>query len=284
MSLVRPQNIVELREALVKETGDYSLVGVDGNGDPDYTVDAGADYWIDKGILALCDLAPNLIGDTGQEFTLAVGEHVLALTRCNEVSYVRVTDPDGNEIVVERKEYQWLRDNYKKPLGTVEHGAPEYWALAAEGSVISPTAPVGTQAALQFFVSILAGGTPLVSMTGKFAYPPVMENSLLVAQTTAPSMAVSVNEGACLISGIPVRRSAAANTATMVAPVANPRIDRIVISSAGVVSIVEGTEAAAPVAPATPSGHFSLATVLHAVGEATILNAAITNNPTWCNL
>ena len=65
----------------------------------------------------------------------------------------------------------------------------------------------------------------------------------------------------------------------------NPRIDRVVATvddtyytgalSSVVFSVVAGTPAVSPVAPATPTNSISLATVPVANGAASILNASI---------
>lgn len=67
---------------------------------------------------------------------------------------------------------------------------------------------------------------------------------------------------------------AAQNTATIVAPTTHPRIDRVVIGRLdGVVSVVAGTEAASPSAPAIPAGKLPICRV-----TLQTTTTAITNN------
>ncbi len=57
------------------------------------------------------------------------------------------------------------------------------------------------------------------------------------------------------------------------------RIDRIVVGTDGVIDYVKGTASSSPTAPATPSNHVSLGTVLVPSGTTAILNQHI--NRTW---
>lgn len=75
--------------------------------------------------------------------------------------------------------------------------------------------------------------------------------------------------------------SVAQQTATFVAPVTNPRIDRIVIDAlTGIYSIIAGTEAASPTAPAITAGKLPCAQVALSVGITQITNALITDERT----
>src|SRR5690606_33042039 len=72
-------------------------------------------------------------------------------------------------------------------------------------------------------------------------------------------------------------------TATIVAPVTDPRIDRIVLvadpddGSYGQVEVVEGTEDAAPVAPDVPEGRLPLARLSLSSGQTAIESGHITD-------
>lgn len=75
--------------------------------------------------------------------------------------------------------------------------------------------------------------------------------------------------------------SVAQQTATFVAPVTNPRIDRIVIDMVtGIYSIIAGTEAASPAAPAITAGKLPCAQVSLSVGITQITNVLITDERT----
>lgn len=67
-------------------------------------------------------------------------------------------------------------------------------------------------------------------------------------------MTVIVDAGFVFV-GTTLTEAAAQITPTITAPTVNPRIDRAVVDQAtGAVSIVTGTEAASPSAPAIPTG------------------------------
>lgn len=97
---------------------------------------------------------------------------------------------------------------------------------------------------------------------------------------SAPDMTVRIDPGHFFISTALIS-VAAQNSALITAPVTNPRIDRIVISSNdGLVSVITGTEAASPVPPAMPStgNVFLVADVYLTTGMTEITDSSITDN------
>lgn len=97
------------------------------------------------------------------------------------------------------------------------------------------------------------------------------------AQAT-PNMTVALAAGA-LLQGTTLTEVAAQSTGSITAPVTHPRVDRVVIDRAtGAASVVAGTEAASPSAPAIPSGKLPVARVALTVGMTAITNAAITDD------
>lgn len=96
------------------------------------------------------------------------------------------------------------------------------------------------------------------------------------AQTT-PDMTVVLDAGA-LFNGTVLTEMLAQNTATITAPTTNLRIDRIVVdSTTGAVSIVTGTEASSPTAPAIPLGKLPVARVVLSPSTTAITNDLITD-------
>ncbi|MHC1701479.1 MAG: hypothetical protein AB9900_10930 [Humidesulfovibrio sp.] len=92
-----------------------------------------------------------------------------------------------------------------------------------------------------------------------------------------PNMTVRLEAGA-ILSGVTLTEVAAQSTGTITAPVTHPRIDRVVIDRiTGAVSVVEGTEAASPAAPAIPTGKLPVAQVLLATDTTAITNADLTD-------
>lgn len=94
-------------------------------------------------------------------------------------------------------------------------------------------------------------------------------SQLLVHQQSTPGMTVHVENGVCFVGATKVA-FAGGNSPTFTAPVSNPRIDLLVISSAGALSIIQGTEAASPVAPAYSEVKLTLAEIYNVVGETQI--------------
>lgn len=95
------------------------------------------------------------------------------------------------------------------------------------------------------------------------------------AQDT-PDMTVQVAAGA-IQNGRTLTSKAAQNTGTITAPSVNPRIDRVVIDSLGVVSVITGAEAGSPSAPAITPDQVSVAQILLATTDTEIVNSQITD-------
>ena len=139
-------------------------------------------------------------------------------------------------------------------------------------SGISPTAKpeqpdFTTQNATQYTASIDASINAQARLGWMFAPH---------AQDT-PNMTVRLEAGA-LFDGTTLTEVAAQSTATITAPSTHPRIDRVVVDKlTGVVSVVAGTEASSPSAPAIPAGKLPVAQVLLTVGKTSITNADLTD-------
>lgn len=94
---------------------------------------------------------------------------------------------------------------------------------------------------------------------------------------TIPNMTVIVDPGA-VMNGTTLTEKTSQTSAAITAPVTNPRIDRIVgDSSTGVISVVTGTPAGSPAAPAIPAGKFPIAQVLVTVAMTAITDDDITD-------
>lgn len=96
-------------------------------------------------------------------------------------------------------------------------------------------------------------------------------------EQSTPGMTVRVEAG-YIWDGQTLTEVAAQNTATITAPVTNPRIDRIVVDClTGAVSVVAGSESASPSAPALPAGKWPVAQVALATSTTAITNNLITD-------
>lgn len=101
--------------------------------------------------------------------------------------------------------------------------------------------------------------------------------SFVPHQETIPVMTVRLEAGA-LWDGESLTEISAQSTGTIVAPTVDPRIDRTVVDrETGVVSVVTGTEAPSPVAPAVPVKKLPNSQISLIVGQTTIVNQDITD-------
>lgn len=100
------------------------------------------------------------------------------------------------------------------------------------------------------------------------------------ADPDAPNMTVKVDAGRVMAFGSVV--SVAQQTSgTITAPVGNPRIDRVVIDAAtGVASIITGTPAGSPTAPAITAGKLPCAQILLQTSSTSITDSMITDERT----
>jgi len=94
-------------------------------------------------------------------------------------------------------------------------------------------------------------------------------SQLLAHQQTTPNMTLKVEKGIAYIGSTQVN-FAGGNSPTFTAPTTNPRIDLLVIDSSGVLSIVQGTEAATPSPPTYPVDKIPICEVYLSVGTTAI--------------
>lgn len=100
------------------------------------------------------------------------------------------------------------------------------------------------------------------------------------AETNPIALKTVVDAGSLFVNGGLVANAAQTMTHSAADPT-NPRIDRVVIDAlTGAASILAGTPAGSPVAPAIPSGKFPVAQVLITANMTVIGNSAITDERT----
>lgn len=96
-------------------------------------------------------------------------------------------------------------------------------------------------------------------------------------QAAYPNMTVLVDSGRSIKADGTLISQAQQTTAAFTAPVTNPRIDRIVIDQlTGAISVIAGTPAASPTAPAITAGQRPCAQVLLQTTSTSITNSMIT--------
>lgn len=99
-------------------------------------------------------------------------------------------------------------------------------------------------------------------------------------EAATPDMTVIV-DGGKILTGQDVVVNGQQTSATIVAPSADPRIDRVVGDLVtGVISIITGTEAASPLVPTIIPGRFPICQILLATDTTEITNVDITDERT----
>lgn len=98
-------------------------------------------------------------------------------------------------------------------------------------------------------------------------------------EQAVPAMTVRIDAGIIYSSSTKtVAEVAAQNSAVITAPSSNPRIDRVVVDrTAGTVSVITGSEAASPSAPAIAGDVVPIAQIALTVGMTEIANTDITD-------
>lgn len=111
---------------------------------------------------------------------------------------------------------------------------------------------------------------------------------LKVTAQSSPNLTVQIAAGTCFIAGVLAGDlDGVGSLSGFAAPSANPRIDIVQISNAGVISRKAGTENASPTAPTVDAGNMVLAQVYNRVGQTSIKNTSdgsngyITDARTW---
>lgn len=94
-------------------------------------------------------------------------------------------------------------------------------------------------------------------------------SQLLAHEQATPDLTLKVEKGVYYVGNTRVD-FAGGDSPSFTAPTTNPRIDLLVIDSAGVLSRVVGTEAASPTAPAYPADKLVICEVYNRVGQTTI--------------
>lgn len=115
------------------------------------------------------------------------------------------------------------------------------------------------------------------NIDGAFAILSRIAKNFQVRAQDVPGMSVYVEPGSVL-NGTTLIEKVFQESDPISAPTTNPRIDRVVLNSTtGDISVVTGSEAATPIAPAIPSGDVPLAQIALYVGQISITNEDITD-------
>ena len=141
----------------------------------------------------------------------------------------------------------------------------------------------GTNPVATFALPLSTGGsvqdptTYKGNIDGAFSVMQRIADSFAPHQTGTPAMTVRIDAGHSF-DGTNLTEIAAQVTGTITAPVSNPRIDRVVVDrTTGVISVVTGTPAGSPTAPAVGANKCPVARVLVQTSSAVITNSMITD-------
>lgn len=93
--------------------------------------------------------------------------------------------------------------------------------------------------------------------------------TLLATKQSSPNMTLLIQAGSVFFGTTKVDY-AGGNTGSFTAPVGNPRIDLVYITSGGTITILQGTAAASPVPPTTPAGVITICHVYLRTGTTAI--------------
>ncbi len=119
--------------------------------------------------------------------------------------------------------------------------------------------------------TLLFGG-----ISGDFILDEGTGTELQVVAQDPPGLAVNVMPGFAIVSrcfaGIDTVQ-AIPDANPFVPPTSNSRIDILVMSQEGTITVIGGTESANPAVPATPAMTMKLAEIVHRVGETSIKDA-----------
>lgn len=100
---------------------------------------------------------------------------------------------------------------------------------------------------------VAAGDTGRITQYNNLRKDAAGAATLLAGQQTSPNMTVKVESGSVYFGASKVDY-AGGNSPTLTAPVGNPRIDLLYITSGGVLTVLQGTAAASPTPPTAPAG------------------------------
>lgn len=132
---------------------------------------------------------------------------------------------------------------------------------------------VGQDATSALLVQMLGGDIT----TARVIVPRTYEGGtggfhLQVIAQAAPDMTVVFKAGGGIVLGEPIVRISDVNSATLIAPTGNDRIDVVEIAQDGAWNILTGTEAGVPSAPTVTAGSAKDAEIYHPVGTVHIDN------------
>jgi len=121
----------------------------------------------------------------------------------------------------------------------------------------------------------LVGGSTKIT-EGLGSLPRAM--AALVSEQTSPNMTLKVNPFAIAVLDSVISYTGG-NTATLTAPVTNPRIDLVVYSTTGsAIAVRAGSEGVSPSEPTPTTGDIVLCSIYHRVGETTLRERDISPN------
>jgi len=118
-------NLLEVRTRLVKQSGRTDLVGVTA-GAPDYTIDNGADVYINEAQRELCWRYPWLCSESHATASLGIGAYTVAPVALRQAQRVQISD--GTTVTpLTEKAQAYLEAYYAVPFSEITSGTPSDW-------------------------------------------------------------------------------------------------------------------------------------------------------------
>jgi hypothetical protein len=122
-------NLLQIRQKLVVLSGRQDLASTSPESMDLCDIDAGADFFIQAASRALDREQENATTESWFEKSLAVGDYLVDLEDCRNISQVWYVNSDGEEVKLDWLLFEELRsEDYYPMLGSTTSGAPLNWS------------------------------------------------------------------------------------------------------------------------------------------------------------
>ena len=203
----------------------------------------------------------------GAEFpTLGVGDYC----------YVRIGSDASNEVV---KVTAKSTDTFTCVATTGAWAAGTQVALTVSSEMLRVFAQNTDTQIIGMAIARMRGLTASDSGVFMAHGDKTVDDDLKVVAQSSPNMTVKVKVGSCVVLGY-VTGTTIDVDLTVTAPPTNNRYTIIQISTVGVLSVKNGTEAGSPVVPDPDAGNYRLCSILCSVAMTDIENADCTDDRT----
>jgi len=127
--------LLDIRTAVVQDTGDFGLVGISGSS-PDYTTDGSTksgvlNRHINDAITFICDKVPAYAARQQYTVQMGIGQFIAQIPRLRNPTQVYVLErgtPSRTQLTP--RDLDDLRDDYPEPWDLLDSGCPKYYAVS----------------------------------------------------------------------------------------------------------------------------------------------------------